>query len=146
MQHLILRVTIKLLFAPIILFALYVQFHGDYGPGGGFQAGVIMAVAFILHALGFGLSDTQKLLPVKILPWLMVLGVLFYIGTGILTLFLGDQFLGYDAIQPGSHHHAGQHLGIFLVELGVGIAVFATMVTIFYTFAGREPETQDADW
>ena len=51
MGHVVLRVTIKLLFAPIILFALYVQFHGDYGPGGGFQAGVIFAVAFILHAL-----------------------------------------------------------------------------------------------
>ena len=35
----------------MLLFALYVQFHGDYGPGGGFQAGVIVAVGVILHAL-----------------------------------------------------------------------------------------------
>ena len=48
----ILRVTAKILFAPIIVFGLYVQFHGDYSPGGGFQAGVIIAAAFILHAPG----------------------------------------------------------------------------------------------
>ena len=52
-HHLILRVVSKLLIPPILLFALYVQFHGDFGPGGGFQAGVIFAVAFILYGLVF---------------------------------------------------------------------------------------------
>ena len=47
----ILRVSTKILFAPIILFGLYVQFHGDFGPGGGFQAGVIVASAFILYSI-----------------------------------------------------------------------------------------------
>ena len=55
-DNVILRVAAKILFAPIIVFGLYVQFHGDYGPGGGFQAGVIIAAAFILHALVFGLE------------------------------------------------------------------------------------------
>ncbi len=146
MGHLILRVTIKILFAPIILFALYVQFHGDYGPGGGFQAGVIFAVAFILHVLGFGLEETKKVLPPKVLPWLMAMGVLFYAGTGLLTLFLGGNYLDYDVIQPTSHHHAGQHIGILLVEFGVGLAVASTMLTIFYHFAGRVPEISDEDW
>lgn len=146
MGHLILRVTIKLLFAPIILFAFYVQFHGDYGPGGGFQAGVIFAVAFILHTLGFGLEETKKVLPPKVLPWLMVLGLMFYAGTGVLTLFLGGNFLDYTTIQPESHHHAGQHIGIFLVELGVGLTVASTLISIFYHFAGREPEVSDEDW
>ena len=36
MKHnLILRVITKYLFPVIALFAFYVQFHGDYGPGGG---------------------------------------------------------------------------------------------------------------
>ena len=42
-HHLILRVVTKILIAPILLYGLYVQFHGDYSPGGGFQAGVIFA-------------------------------------------------------------------------------------------------------
>ena len=145
-EHLVLRVVMKVLFAPIIIFALYVQFHGDYGPGGGFQAGVIFAVAFILHALIFGLAETQKALPEISLRWLMVLGVLFYAGTGIATLLLGANFLGYDSIDPNSTHHAGQHYGILLVEFGVGMAVASTMIMIFYQFAGREPEIRDEDW
>ena len=122
-EHLILRVVIKIMFAPILLFALYVQFHGDYGPGGGFQAGVIFAVAFILHALIMGLDETRRVLPTGALKVLMVAGVLFYAGTGIATMMLGGNLLGYDAIDPQSTHHAGQHWGILLVEFGVGMAV-----------------------
>ena len=59
----ILRVSTKILFAPIILFGLYVQFHGDFGPGGGFQAGVIVASAFILYSIVFGVDEGKKLFP-----------------------------------------------------------------------------------
>ena len=146
MDHLILRVTSKLLFAPIILFALYVQFHGDYGPGGGFQAGVIFAVAFILHAFCFGLEETRKVLPQKALTIAMVIGFLLYSGTGLVTMLLGANFLDYDALVPNSTHHAGQHYGIIIVELGVGTAVAATMLTIFYHFTGRETDIDQEDW
>lgn len=146
MEHLILRVTTRLLFAPIILFALYVQFHGEYGPGGGFQAGVIFAVAFVLHAFCFGLEACKKALPQKALTIAMALGVLIYAGTGLATMFLGGNFLGYTEIDPDSAHHAGQHYGIILVELGVGVAVAATMLTIFYHFTGREPDIDPEDW
>ncbi|MEZ5894947.1 MAG: Na(+)/H(+) antiporter subunit B [Parvularculaceae bacterium] len=145
-EHLILRVVIKIMFAPVILFALYVQFHGDYGPGGGFQAGVIFAVAFIMHALIMGLDETKRVLPVPVLKVMMVVGFLFYAGTGVATLLLGANLLGYDAIAPHSTHHAGQHYGILLVEFGVGMAVASTMLIIFYHFAGREPEIRDEDW
>jgi len=145
-EHLILRVVMKVLFAPILIFALYVQFHGDYGPGGGFQAGVIFAVAFILHALIFGLAETKQALPEHALKILMVVGILFYAGTGVATMLLGANLLGYDAIVPESTHHAGQHYGILLVEFGVGVAVASTMIMIFYQFAGREPEISDEDW
>ena len=146
MDHLILRVTTKILFAPIIVFALYVQFHGDYGPGGGFQAGVIFAVAFILHALCFGLDQTKKALPESALKVLMVIGVVLYAGTGVATMLLGGNFLAYTEIAPESTHNAGQHYGIIIIELGVGIAVAATMLMIFYHFAGREPDIDPKDW
>ena len=146
MEHAILKITTKILFAPIILFALYVQFHGDYGPGGGFQAGVIFAVAFILHAFCFGLEETKKAMPQKALVIAMVIGFLFYAGTGVATMLLGANFLGYDAIDPDSTHHAGQHYGILLVEWGVGVTVASTMLTIFYHFTGREPDIDQEDW
>lgn len=144
-HHLILRVVTKLLIGVIMLFALYVQFHGDYSPGGGFQAGVIMSVAFIIYAVVFSLADVQKVLPPWFVHKLMAVGLLLYAGTGLYSMFVGYNYLDYDAISP--HHPVhGQHYGIILIELGVGITVTAVMVTIFYAFASRTPIMDDEAW
>ncbi len=136
----ILRVVSKLLLPYIFLFALYVQFHGDFGPGGGFQAGVIFAAGVILYGLVFGLSAAQQVFRPTLIETLMPLGVLIYGGTGLATMIAGENYLDYDALEhpllPGILPH-GQHLGIFLVELGVGITVTAVMIAIYYAFAGR---------
>lgn len=136
MKHnLILRVVSKFLIPLIILFALYVQFHGDFGPGGGFQAGVIFSAAIILYALVFGLDVAEKIIPLKLLKILSAIGVLLYAGVGVATQFLGGNYLEYGVL--GSTQVAGQHLGILLVELGVGITVASVMLIIFFAFAGR---------
>ena len=128
------RVVAKILFAPIIMFGLYVQFHGDFGPGGGFQAGVIIAAAFILHALVFGLDAGRRIIPLSVNIWMMVLGVLIYGGTGVATMMKGGLFLDY-TILTGSVG-SGQHLGILLVEFGVGLTVTSVMLALFHAFAG----------
>ncbi|WP_417821108.1 Na(+)/H(+) antiporter subunit B [Terasakiella sp.] len=131
----ILRVTSKVFMPFILLFALYVQFHGDFGPGGGFQAGVIFASSFILYALIFGLHDAKMVMPARVLEVLAALGVLLYAGVGVVSFFVGDNYLNYNSLAHDPLH--GQHYGILLVELGVGTTVFAAMTLIFYTFAGR---------
>ena len=209
-RHGITRIGAKMLIPYILLLALYVQFHGDYGPGGGFQAGVIFAAAFILYALIYGLASTTRVVSLRLAEKLVSVGVLIYAGVGVVTMLLGGNFLEYDAFNAGhddahaaviSHevdigaahaapadhgaeaahgahgdedghggedahggddhggedghgggdghgaegahggggHHAShaQHRGLLLIELGVGIAVFAAMLSIFYTFAGR---------
>lgn len=138
----ILRVVSKLLIPYILLFGFYVQFHGDYGPGGGFQAGVIFAAGVILYGLVFGLPAALRAVPTSVVEVLVPLGVLIYAGTGVVTMLGGGNFLDYDVLD---HHWGGpfailphgQHLGIFLVELGVGITVFAVMTAVFYLFAAR---------
>ncbi len=135
-DRVILRVGTKFLIPFILVFALYVQFHGDYGPGGGFQAGVIAASAFILYGLVFGLVDVKRVLPPSVVHACAALGVMIYAGTGVVTVLLGGAFLDYDALAHDPHH--GQHWGIFSVEMGVLITVFGVMVSIFYAFAGRE--------
>ena len=138
MQHqTILRVVSKLLIPYILLFALYVQFHGDYGPGGGFQAGVIFAAGFILYGLVFGIEQAKRVAPPRLVESLIALGVLIYAGTGVVTMLRGGNFLEYGWLGDPHHPAHGQHLGILLVELGVGIAVCAVMITIFYAFASR---------
>ena len=130
------RVVAKWLIPPILLFALYVQFHGDFSPGGGFQAGVIFAAAVVLYALIFGLQATKQIVKPRIIETLAALGVLLYAGTGVVSLFPGYNFLNYSALDAQNTPH-GQHLGIFLVELGVGVTVAAVMIAIFFAFAGR---------
>ena len=144
-HHLILRVVTKLLVGAIILFALYVQFHGDYSPGGGFQAGVIMAVAFILYGIVFSLQEAQAVFPPWLVHKLAALGVLIYAGTGVISMLLGYDYLDYAAFSPAHPQH-GQHWGIFAVELGVGITVTGVMVAIYYAFAARPPHIGDEDW
>jgi multicomponent Na+:H+ antiporter subunit B len=134
-HHLILRVVAKLLIPFILLFALYVQFHGDFGPGGGFQAGVIFASAFVLYALIFGVDKTLQVMPEEVLRIGIGLGVLIYGLTGVVPLFLGALYLDYSPFAHDGPH--GQHIGIFAVELGVGITVASVMATIFLQFAGR---------
>jgi len=133
--NLILHVVAKFLIPLIIVFALYVQFHGDFGPGGGFQAGVIFSAALILYSLVFGLDAAEKIIPSHLLRILASLGLLIYAGVGVVTLLLGGNYLDYTLL--GSNQIAGQHLGILLVELGVGITVAAVMLIIFFAFAGR---------
>ena len=93
-QHSVVRVVAALLIPVILLFAFYVQFHGDYSPGGGFQAGVIFAAAIILYALVFGLEDAMDVLPPGLLQTTAALGVLLYAGVGMETIFLGGRYRG----------------------------------------------------
>ncbi|MBL8367148.1 MAG: Na(+)/H(+) antiporter subunit B [Candidatus Accumulibacter sp.] len=133
----VLRVVGKLLIPFILMFALYVQFHGDFGPGGGFQAGTIVAAAIIFYAIIYGLNTARRVLPDWIVESMIAIGVLLYIGVGFAGLLLGGNFLDYFVLD--SDPVVGQHRGIFWIELGVAITVFGVLLKIFYLFARRGP-------
>ena len=136
MHHaMVLRVMSKLFIPLILLFALYVQFHGDFGPGGGFQAGVIFAAAFVLYALIYGVEAAQRVAPPARVQVFVALGLLLYIGTGLASLFAGGNFLEYKVLAHEASH--GEHIGILFIELGVGITVAAVIINTFFYFAGR---------
>ena len=134
----ILRVCTKIIVGPIILFGLYVQFHGDYGPGGGFQAGVIVAAGFILHSLIFGLKEGRRLVSQNLNIIIMVLGVLLYGGVGIYSVLLNGEFLNYNLLAHDHKH--GQHIGILLIEFGVGLTVAGVMLILFHLFSSWKGE------
>ena len=131
----ILRIVAKLLIPVALIFALYVQFHGDFGPGGGFQAGAIAAAAVVLYAVIFGLGETRRVVPERLVEAMVALGVLLYAGVGFAGIALGGNFLDYFVLDADSVK--GQLRGIFWVEAGVGITVAGVMLKIFYLFAGR---------
>ena len=133
--NIILRVVGKMLMPFMLLFALYVQFHGDFGPGGGFQAGVIGAAAVIFYAVIFGLPAARRLVPDRLVEAMVGAGVLLYAGVGFAGIALGGNYLDYFVLAHDPVH--GQHRGIFWVEAGVATTVSGVMLKIFYMFAGR---------
>jgi len=142
-HHKVLRVVTRLLTPLILLFALYVQFHGDFGPGGGFQAGVIFGAGIILYAIVFGVRRCMHALPPSLMRIVAGFGVLLYAGVGVASMLLGGNYLDYDVLAGDAL--TGQHLGINLIEFGVGATVAAVMVCLFYCFAGGENEEGEAD-
>lgn len=138
-DQIILKVVVKLLIPLILIYGLYVQFHGDFGAGGGFQAGVIFATGFVLYDLAFGQKQARTVISPAWLPRLAALGVLIYGGVGLVSLLNGKAFLDYSALSQDPVH--GQHLGILLVELGVGVTVFSVILLIFFAISGRKRKT-----
>ena len=137
-DYLVLRVVAKLLIAFTLLFALYVQFHGDFGPGGGFQAGVIAAASIIFYAIIYGLPAARAVVPDRVVEAMIAVGVLIYGGVGVAGLLLGGNYLDYFVLGRDPVH--GQHRGIFWVEIGVLVTVAGVMLKVFYLFASRTRE------
>jgi len=140
-NDIILRLVAKLLVPFMLLFALYVQFHGDFGPGGGFQAGVIAAAGIVFYALVFGLAAGQRLVPDRLVEVMLAAGVLLYAGVGMAGFALGGNYLDYFVLHADPVH--GQHRGIFWVDAGVALTVAGVMLKLFYLFAGRGRHRED---
>lgn len=130
----ILRVVARFLIPLIMLFGLYIQFHGEYSPGGGFQAGVVFAAGWILFALIYGLDNALKVISQRAMYILAAAGVLLYAFVGLLGVAMGGRFLDFYPLLPSPH--AAQQLGIITVEFGVGVTV-ATVVMLIYTMFAR---------
>ena len=126
-----LRYVVSFMFSVMIMYGFYVHMHGDYSPGGGFQGGVIVASALVLYAMTFGDRVTREVLPC--LLTVGAVGLLIYISTGVASMFLGERFLSY--VFMVSNAVAEQQLGVFLVELGVGLTVCASVASMYFDFA-----------
>ena len=144
--HVVLRVVSKTLIPFIVVYGFYVHFHGEYSPGGGFQAGVILAAAVILYALIYGMDAAKRAIPPAATRIGFALGAMLYAGVGFATLLMGGNFLDYDVLHPDTAHHAGQHMGIIIIEIGVLVTVTSVMIAIFYAFAGRTPDIAEEEW
>lgn len=134
----ILRVITRFLIPFILLVALYIQFHGEYSPGGGFQAGVMFSAGWILYVLIYGLERGLKAVPLKAMYVLSAVGVLLYALTGLLGVLLGGKFLEFTPFFTDPH--AAQQAGVIVVEFGVGLTVATVAMLLFTMFARRRSE------
>ncbi len=133
-EHIVLRVVAKILMPLILLFALYVQLHGEYSPGGGFQAGIVFAAALVLYTLIFGLEAAHGVVSPRAAQLLVAVGPLVYLAVGFAALVAGGNFLEYKVLHPDPQ--TGEVIGIVVIELGVGITVAGVALSLFYLFAG----------
>ena len=132
-EDVIIRTISRMLIPFIQIYALYVIMHGHYSPGGGFQGGVIFGASFVLLLLTHGYHDARSRISEKTMIVFSSMGVLIYAGIGFLCLVLLGNFLDYSMLAGILHvdpAHA-RSLGILGVEIGVGFAVMAVMVSIF---------------
>ena len=122
----------------IQLYALYVLGHGEDGPGGGFQGGVIFSASFVLMALAYGWPFGRKQVNEKVADLLAPMGALVYAGIGFACIFAGGMFLQYDAFaNPASQEsiHYAHHFGLMGIEAGVMITVASSMAVLFFEMA-----------
>ncbi len=134
---LVIRTTCRMIIPFIQIFALYVIAHGHHSPGGGFQGGVILGASLALFAIGFNLRLALKQMSEKTTAFFCAFGVFIYAGTGILCMLLKFNFLDYSALAPllGADPVAARSHGILFVEIGVGMAVMAVMIMLYYNLA-----------
>ena len=149
-EDVIIQTICRLLVPPIQLFALYVIAHGHHSPGGGFQGGCILGASFILLVIAYDLKEAKKRMSEKINIAYCSIGVFIYAGIGLLCVILGSNYLDYGILQtilPVEQTAAARSLGILGVEIGVGIAVMAVMVSIFMNIAsgGEHEEAEEPE-
>lgn len=92
MKTLILSTILKALVPLFMAFAIYMFFRGHNNPGGGFIAGLIASIPFMLHTMVFGCEMTKKMFRIK--PRLIAgMGLLIAFLSGSMSMLRGSPFL-----------------------------------------------------
>ncbi len=132
MSSSILQTATRLLMPLLLLFALFLLFRGHNAPGGGFVAGLVVAAAFVLHVIAFGIVASRRALPVAA-PLLLPIGLSVAVMSGAPAVVLGRPFMTalWTTVGDGRLSLA---LGTPLVfDIGVFLAVTGVVLTIVFT-------------
>ena len=138
-NNIVIRTISRILIPFIQLFAFYVIAHGELGPGGGFQGGVIFSASIILYRIVFGMDDAGNRISKKLTDFLCSTGALIYAIIGLMCILAGGAYLEYGKLPFGSPKIA-IHLGIYGIEIGIGLTVAAVLITIFFEIAGQKDD------
>jgi multicomponent Na+:H+ antiporter subunit B len=142
-EQVILRIITKITLPFMLVFGIYVITHGELGPGGGFQGGIMLAAGFILYGIVYSGEEMRKVVPRRLTDALACIGVLLYAGVGGYSILAGYDFLDYTPLKP-SDPAGAESWGMTLVEYAVGITVTSVMITIFNEIIeGTVPSTDE---
>ncbi|MCX8172656.1 MAG: hypothetical protein N3D09_03465 [Archaeoglobaceae archaeon] len=151
-RDIIVDTTSRKMIPVILAFGLYTMV-GSKGAGGGFQGGCIVASAFILYTLIFGVAQGRSKIPESWNTFFTSFGLHLYCGCGLLAIVASlftAEFLNYSAFWP-----IAEAVGVYearalqvelIIEIGIGITVFAAFVSMFYDLAWKdEDEFEEGD-
>ncbi len=92
MKTLILSTILKILIPIFLGFSIYMFFRGHNQPGGGFIAGLIASIPYILYAMAFGVEKTSAMFNIK--PMFMAtLGLIMSTISGVFAMIIGLPFM-----------------------------------------------------
>lgn len=124
----VVNVLSKFILPILLVFGFYIHSHGDYTPGGGFQAGVIFACVLCLYYF-LNLGTNAKKMTYNVLTGISMIGFLLYVGLGILGFFITGKFLDFSFLP----FELANARGVFIVELGIACVVFSSVGRVFTT-------------
>ncbi len=124
------------LLVPVVqFFAVYVLVFGQFGPGGGFVAGVMLAASFTIGILANGREGSSSGRARKMLAGDGA-GLLLFVFIGGLCLIGGGEFLNYSSAPlPGIDSAWRRHIGILLTQVGVALDVAVAAVSIVFSLS-----------
>ena len=135
----ILQTATRVLLPLLLLFALFLLLRGHNAPGGGFVAGLVVAAAFVLHAMAYGSAATRRALVVSP-PLLLPLGLLVALISGLPAVMLGRPFMSGVWTTVGAGPRAVAlgtpllfDIGVFLAVIGVVLTIVLTLVDVTVT-------------
>jgi multicomponent Na+:H+ antiporter subunit B len=134
MTSLILRTATRLLMPLLLLFALFLLLRGHNEPGGGFVGGLVVAAAFVLYVIAYGVAAGRRALLVDP-STLLGSGLLVALASGMPAVLRGKPFLTAIWTTVGVEP-AVVSVGTPLVfDVGVFLAVIGVVLTIVFTLA-----------
>jgi multicomponent Na+:H+ antiporter subunit B len=137
-NDLILQTVTKIILFVIILFSIHLFFAGHYYPGGGFVGGLMTSGAIVLLLLAFDIKTIENILPFDY-KYVVAVGLLFAVGTGVGALFYNAPFLthAYDYVYFPLLGKTALHTAV-LFDTGVYLVVVGVTMTIIQTIGGDE--------
>jgi multicomponent Na+:H+ antiporter subunit B len=133
MTSLILSTAIRYLFPLLLLFSVFLLLRGHNEPGGGFVGGLVVAAAFALHAIAYGVAAARRTLAID--PRALIgLGLLMAVTGGVLALVAGQPFM--TGLWSGQTMPVLGKVGTpLLFDTGVYLVVIGVTLTIIFTLA-----------
>lgn len=135
------EVLTRMVFHPMILFALFLLFSGHNSPGGGFAAGLVVGLALTVRYLAGGRYELGEAAPVH--PGLVLgTGLFLSAGVGLAALLVGQTALESTIIDLHLPVLGDVHLVTSLFfDVGVFLVVIGLVLDILRTF-GAELDRQ----